>query len=55
MDFFTLFGKYLLMLKGMFTVTENKQMFWKEYIRQCVDIGIGSLPIVVIISFFLGE
>ena len=54
MDFFTLFGKYLLMLKGMFTVTENKQMFWKEYIRQCVDIGIGSLPIVVIISFFLG-
>ena len=54
MDFFTLFGKYLLMLKGMFTVTENKHMFWKEYIRQCVDIGIGSLPIVVIISFFLG-
>lgn len=42
------------MLKGMFTATENKRMFWKEYIRQCVDIGIGSLPIVVIISFFLG-
>ncbi len=54
MNFFTLFGKYLLMLKGMFTATENKKMFWKEYIRQCVDIGIGSLPIVVIISFFLG-
>ena len=54
MNFFTLFGKYLLMLKGMFTATENKSMFWKEYIRQCVDIGIGSLPIVVIISFFLG-
>ena len=54
MNFFTLFGKYLLMLKGMFTATENKRMFWKEYIKQCVDIGIGSLPIVVIISFFLG-
>lgn len=54
MDFFTLFGKYLLMLKGMFTATESKRMFWKEYIRQCVDIGIGSLPIVMIISFFLG-
>ena len=54
MDFFTQFGKYLLMLKGMFTATENKHMFWKEYIRQCADIGIGSLPIVVIISFFLG-
>ncbi len=54
MDFFTVLGKYLLMLKGMFTASENNRMFWKEYIRQCVDIGIGSLPIVVIISFFLG-
>jgi len=42
------------MLKGMFTKTDNLSMFWKEYIKQCYDIGIGSLPIVVIISFFLG-
>jgi phospholipid/cholesterol/gamma-HCH transport system permease protein len=54
MDFITHFGKYLLMLKGMFSKADNKLMFWKEYIKQCVDIGIGSLPIVIIISFFLG-
>jgi phospholipid/cholesterol/gamma-HCH transport system permease protein len=54
MDFLTHFGKYLLMLKGMFSKTDSRAMFWKEYIKQCVDIGIGSLPIVVIISFFLG-
>jgi phospholipid/cholesterol/gamma-HCH transport system permease protein len=42
------------MLKGMFTKTDNINMFWKEYMKQCYDIGIGSLPIVVIISFFLG-
>ena len=54
MNFFTQFGKYLLMLKGMFTKTDSVRMFWKEYIKQCYDIGIGSLPIVVIISFFLG-
>ena len=54
MNFFTHFGKYLLMLKGMFTKTDSPRMFWKENIRQCYDIGIGSLPIVVIISFFLG-
>ena len=54
MNFFTHFGKYLLMLKGMFTKTDSPRMFRKEYIRQCYDIGIGSLPIVVIISFFLG-
>ena len=54
MDFFTHFGKYLLMLKGMFSKADNRMMFWKEYVKQCVDIGIGSLPIVIIISFFLG-
>ncbi len=54
MDFLTHFGKYLLMLKGMFSKTDSRAMFWKEYIKQCVDIGIGSLPIVIIISFFLG-
>jgi phospholipid/cholesterol/gamma-HCH transport system permease protein len=54
MDFLTHFGKYLLMLKGMFSKADSRAMFWKEYIKQCVDIGIGSLPIVIIISFFLG-
>ena len=54
MDFLTHFGKYLLMLKGMFSKTDSPIMFWKEYIKQCVNIGLGSLPIVVIISFFLG-
>ena len=54
MDVLTHFGKYLLMLKGMFSKADNRMMFWKEYVKQCVDIGIGSLPIVIIISFFLG-
>lgn len=54
MDFFTHFGRYLLMLKGMFTKPENHKMYWKEFIHQCVEIGIGALPIVIIISLFLG-
>ncbi len=54
MTFFTKFGEYLLMLKGMFTRPENARMYWKEFMHQCVEIGIGSLPIVIIISLFLG-
>src|SRR3954470_1007337 len=54
MKFFTKFGQYLLMLKGMFTRPENPKMYWKEFMHQCVEIGIGSLPIVIIISIFLG-
>ena len=42
------------MLKGMFKRPENSKMYWKEFMHQCVEIGIGSLPIVIIISLFLG-
>jgi phospholipid/cholesterol/gamma-HCH transport system permease protein len=54
MLFFTEFGRYLLMLKGMFSKPENFKMYWKELMHQCSEIGIGSLGIVVIISTFIG-
>lgn len=47
-------GRYLIMLRGMFTRPENGKMYWKEFMRQCSDIGIGSLGIVGIISVFIG-
>lgn len=47
-------GSYSLMLKGMFTRPENGKVYWKEFMHQCNDIGVRSLPIVSIISIFLG-
>lgn len=38
----------------MFTKPENMRMYWKEFMHQCVEVGIGSLGIVVIISVFMG-
>jgi phospholipid/cholesterol/gamma-HCH transport system permease protein len=54
MEFFTHFGRYLIMLRGMFTRPENTKIYWKEFMHQCTDIGIGSLGIVSIISVFIG-
>ncbi len=54
MTLFTEFGRYLLMIKGMFSKPENGKMYWKEFMHQCNAIGIGSLGIVVIISVFMG-
>lgn len=54
MNFFTEFGRYLLLMKGMFSRPENGKMYWKEFMHQCSEVGIGSLGIVVIISFFMG-
>jgi len=47
-------GAYFLMLRNMFGRPENLKMFWKEFMHECEEIGIGSLPIVIIISLFLG-
>ncbi|SHM24819.1 phospholipid/cholesterol/gamma-HCH transport system permease protein [Chitinophaga jiangningensis] len=52
--FFYHFGNYLLMLKGMFSRPENMKMYWKQFMQQCVDIGVGSFGIVFIISLFMG-
>src|ERR1700680_5026409 len=53
MTIFTEFGRFLLMLKGMVSKPENGKMYWKEFMHQCSEIGIGSLGIVVIISIFM--
>jgi phospholipid/cholesterol/gamma-HCH transport system permease protein len=54
MNFFYHFGKYLKLLASMFTRPERFSMYWKETMRQMNQIGVGSLSIVIMISFFLG-
>jgi phospholipid/cholesterol/gamma-HCH transport system permease protein len=54
MTVFSHFGRYLLMIKGMITKPENWKMYWKELMKQCYDIGLGSLGIVVIVALFIG-
>jgi phospholipid/cholesterol/gamma-HCH transport system permease protein len=54
MNFFTHLGRYLLMIKGMFSKPENSRLYWKELMHQCNEIGVRSIGIVVIISVFLG-
>jgi phospholipid/cholesterol/gamma-HCH transport system permease protein len=54
MTLFSEIGKFLLMFKGMFSKPENFKMYWREFMHQCSEIGIGALGIVVIISIFIG-
>lgn len=48
------FGKYILMLKSLFVRPERKSMYWTETLRQMHQIGVDSMIIVFIISFFIG-
>jgi phospholipid/cholesterol/gamma-HCH transport system permease protein len=52
--FFEHFGRVVLMVKGGIARPENGRVYWLEFMEQCNDIGIRSLPIVLIISLFLG-
>ena len=54
MNFITHLGRYSLMLKGMVAKPENAKVYWKEFMQQCNDIGIGSFGIVAIVSIFMG-
>jgi phospholipid/cholesterol/gamma-HCH transport system permease protein len=47
-------GAYMIMMKGMFSKPENLKMYWKEFMHQSVEIGMGSLGIVCVISIFMG-
>lgn len=54
LKFLTHLGRYMIMLREMVSKPENTRVYWKEFVHQCYEIGIGSLGIVVIISIFLG-
>ncbi len=48
------FGRYLILIKSLFTKPENTALYWKETLRQMNSIGVGSVVIVAIISVFVG-
>ncbi|HET7899291.1 MAG TPA: ABC transporter permease [Flavisolibacter sp.] len=54
MNFLAELGKFIIMIKDMFSRPENWKMYWREFMHQCAEIGIGALGIVVIISVFMG-
>jgi phospholipid/cholesterol/gamma-HCH transport system permease protein len=48
------FGKYILLIKAVFRRPEKFSIYKNEIFREMVDIGLGSLGIVSIISIFIG-
>ncbi len=47
-------GRYILMIKRCFVKPERASMYWKETLRQMYNIGVGSVMIIILISFFIG-
>ena len=50
----TTFGKFVMLMGRTFSVPERFRMFWKQYVKEMAQLGINSIGIVLLISFFIG-
>lgn len=48
------FGKYLQLMGRTFSRPERMRMFFKQYLREMASLGVNSIGIVLLISFFIG-
>lgn len=50
----TKFGEYLCLMGRVMSVPERWRMFFKQYTKEMVALGVDSIGIVLLISFFIG-
>ena len=48
------FGEYLILMGRTFSKPERMRMFMKNYIKEMSALGVDSIGIVLLISFFIG-
>ena len=47
-------GRYLLLMGRAFSRPERMRMFLKKYVKEMSQLGVDSIGIVLLISFFIG-
>ena len=53
-NFLTQLGRYVLLLKKVFSKPEKQAIYYKQTMHEMIYLGINSIAIVTIISFFMG-
>lgn len=48
------FGKYCLFMKEVVSVPEKWKVFFQSLIKEIYKLGVDSIPLVIIISLFIG-
>lgn len=54
MGLFAETGKYILLMKRVFVAPDRGRMFFRQFPKELEKLGLQSLPIVAIISIFIG-
>ena len=47
-------GRYVMLMGRTFSRPERMRMFFKEYVKEMAQLGVNSIGIVLLISFFIG-
>lgn len=47
-------GRYTLLMKRVLARPERFRMFFKQYVKEMAQLGVDSIGIVLLISFFIG-
>jgi phospholipid/cholesterol/gamma-HCH transport system permease protein len=50
----TTFGQYVMLMGRTFSRPERMRMFLKQYVKEMAQLGVDSIGIVLLISFFIG-
>ena len=50
----TTFGRYIMLMGRTFSRPERMRMFLKQYVKEMAQLGVDSIGIVLLISFFIG-
>ena len=48
------FGRYLMLMGKVFSLPEKWRMYLKQYVKEMAQLGVDSIGIVLLISFFIG-
>lgn len=48
------FGRYIELMGRVFSRPERFRMYWKQYVQEMYKLGVDSIVIVLLISFFIG-
>ena len=54
LKYLTTLGRYLLLMGRSFAQPERMRMFLKRYVKEMSQLGVDSVGIVLLISFFIG-
>ena len=53
-NYLTTFGSYLILMWRSLAIPDRMRMFFKRYTKEMAQLGVDSIGIVLLISFFIG-